>query len=365
MRSTARRVASTVLAALLLLRDAAGYSPTWCAGSLSALHPQTRRSPLARVAAASKPNPKRGSRRVATAADQALDKWTAPAARDDVVEDSTTFRTVESLNALSLSDHRCHSVTSDASPEADPFGLVADELLTLSEDVRAQLHGRDETLGLAASHFFGTGHTREGKRVRPVIVLLMARATALAGRADTEGKQRRLASITEMIHTASLVHDDVLDAADTRRGGSAVHKKYTTRAAVLGGDFLLARASVALAQLDHVGVTQEMAKSLEALVQGEIMQLKSTAEERLSLDYYLTKSYARGHSATRTVRPPGAPLSPEGRHRAPRRYCKTASLMAFSCKSAALLSGHAVDSTVATVAEKCGGRSDSPTWHSH
>ena len=117
-------------------------------------------------------------------------------------------------------------------------------------------------------------------------------------------KWQRLAAITEMIHTASLIHDDVLDAADTRRGGSAVHRMYSNKAAVLSGDFLLARASIALAKLEHYEVTQEMAKSLEALVQGEIMQLKSTAEERLSLEYYLTKS-----------------------------YCKTASLMAFSCKS--------------------------------
>ena len=92
-----------------------------------------------------------------------------------------------------------------------------------------------------------------------------------------------------MIHTASLVHDDVLDASDTRRGGSAVHKLYSTKAAVMSGDFLLARASVALARLEMPTVTQEMAKSLEALVQGEIMQLQSTAEERLSLEYYLTK----------------------------------------------------------------------------
>jgi len=128
-----------------------------------------------------------------------------------------------------------------------------------------------------------------------------------------------------MIHTASLVHDDVLDSADTRRGGSAVHKLYSTKAAVLSGDFLLARASVALARLGMPAVTQEMAKSLEALVQGEIMQLQSTAEERLSLEYYLTKS-----------------------------YCKTASLMAFSCKSAALLSGHPRDSEVAVASEKFG-----------
>ena len=138
-------------------------------------------------------------------------------------------------------------------------------------------------------------------------------------------QQRELGAITEMIHTASLVHDDVLDAAETRRGGMAVHKEFSTKAAVLSGDFLLARASVALARLGVPAVVQEMAKSLEALVQGEIMQLRSTAEERLSLEYYLTKS-----------------------------YCKTASLMALSCKSAALLSEHPLDSDAAVAAEKFG-----------
>eukprot|EP00966_Prymnesium_polylepis_P188370 4365601-Prymnesium_polylepis.1 len=54
-----------------------------------------------------------------------------------------------------------------------------------------------------------------------------------------------------MIHTASLIHDDVLDAADTRRGGSAVHRMYSNKAAVMSGDFLLARASIALAKLEH------------------------------------------------------------------------------------------------------------------
>merc|ERR1719478_2124849 len=170
----------------------------------------------------------------------------------------------------------------------------------------------------SAQYFFGAGNARQGKRVRPVIVLLMGQATAqphharaesAAADADGEGskwygKQLSLAAITEMIHTASLVHDDVLDAADTRRGAEAVHKLYSNKAAVLSGDYLLARASIALARLEHAEVTQQMARSLESLVQGEIMQLRSTAEERLSLEYYLTKS-----------------------------YCKTASLMALSGKS--------------------------------
>jgi geranyl diphosphate synthase len=184
--------------------------------------------------------------------------------------------------------------------------MVAAELSTLNGEVCAQLEGKDDDLVGSAQHFFGAGNTREGKRVRPVIVCLMGQAASLAAGLSEEQaaaayvKHRELAAITEMIHTASLVHDDVLDGADTRRGGSAVHKLFTTKAAVLSGDFLLARASIALAKLAHPQVVKEMAKSLEALVQGEIMQLQSTEEERLSLEYYLTKSCA--HSPMRPAR---------------------------------------------------------------
>jgi len=257
-----------------------------------------------------------------------------------VFDESTTFVTVSQLNEVCLQQFRCHSVADDPAPDVDPFALTRDEVSSLNEAVCMEVKGVDEALTASAQHFFGAGNTREGKRVRPVIVNLMGRATmpSTAAGADDDAQQQqqqeeaeiaakhqRLAAITEMIHTASLVHDDVLDGADTRRGGEAVHKLYSTKAAVLSGDFLLARASVALARLGMTSVTQEMAKSLEALVQGEIMQLQSSAEERLSLEYYLTKS-----------------------------YCKTASLMAFSCKSAALLSGHARDSEVAVASEKFG-----------
>lgn len=128
-------------------------------------------------------------------------------------------------------------------------------------------------------------------------------------------RQYRLAEITEMIHTASLIHDDVLDEADTRRGGAAVHKAYSNTVAVLAGDYLLARASLMLARLRHVDVVETMARSLEALVQGEIMQIKATPEERMQMSLYIQKS-----------------------------FYKTASLIAYSCKSAALLGGHALDS---------------------
>ena len=257
----------------------------------------------------------------------------------EVVEGTDMSEVVRNLNAISLERHRAHTVTADAPPSTDPFSLVADDIAPLSGSVCDQLSADQQTLMESAQYFFGAGNARQGKRVRPVIVLLMGQATAqphharaesAAADADGEGskwygKQLSLAAITEMIHTASLVHDDVLDAADTRRGAEAVHKLYSNKAAVLSGDYLLARASIALARLEHAEVTQQMARSLESLVQGEIMQLRSTAEERLSLEYYLTKS-----------------------------YCKTASLMAFSCKSAALLASHGRESEVAVAAEKFG-----------
>ena len=237
---------------------------------------------------------------------------TAEKEREAVVEDSTTMRTVQNLNAQSLSEFRCHNILEDAAPDVNPFAMVADDVAVLNDQVCDQLDGVDTDLVASAQHFFGAGNTREGKRVRPVIVNLMGQACSQSASLSEEQtaaayeKHKQLAAITEMIHTASLVHDDVLDGADTRRGGDAVHKLFSTKAAVLSGDFLLARASVALARLETPQVVQEMAKSLEALVQGEIMQLQSTAEERLSLEYVLPFSPSLGLSPHPRLAPPSA-----------------------------------------------------------
>lgn len=138
-------------------------------------------------------------------------------------------------------------------------------------------------------------------------------------------KQAQLGQIVEMIHVASLIHDDVLDEADTRRGGEAVHKLYSNKVAVLAGDYLLARASVLLARLENTAVVQIMATALESLVSGEIMQLKSAPEALLQMESYLKKS-----------------------------YYKTASLICYACRSTALLGGHSYSSTVATAMEEFG-----------
>jgi solanesyl diphosphate synthase len=215
------------------------------------------------------------------------------------------------------------------SPETDPFHLSKADMDALSEGIRRDLIGSDHAvLTQAASYFFESD--AGGKKVRPMMVLLLSRALSLQAkpqqhqRQDLAQAQRRLAEISEMMHTASLFHDDVIDNSDTRRAKPAVHKVFGNKMAILAGDYLLARASIYLARLRNVEVVETMSTIIEHLVRGEVMQLKGTGPTsndpetliQMRMTYYLRKN-----------------------------FYKTASLMANSCKSAAML-GNYPDETV-------------------
>lgn len=116
-----------------------------------------------------------------------------------------------------------------------------------------------------------------------------------------------------MIHTASLLHDDVIDVSLTRRSKPSANAEFGNKMAILAGDFLLARASLALARLRSVQVVELLATVIANLVEGEFMQLKNGASggsAASKFDYYLEKT-----------------------------YLKTASLIAKSCKACAILGG--------------------------
>jgi len=101
-----------------------------------------------------------------------------------------------------------------------------------------------------------------------MLVLLIARATCYPH--PISESHRKLAEITEMIHTASLVHDDVLDACDLRRGKETVNCTYGNRLAVLSGDFLFAQSSWYLAQLGDLEVIKLISKVIADFADGEI-----------------------------------------------------------------------------------------------
>lgn len=240
----------------------------------------------------------------------------------------------------------------------DPLRIVAKEMKFLTGNIRKLLGSGHPSLDRAAKYYTQA----EGKHVRPLIVLLMSRATSFCPKNPTQyapqtlyaidssispssilsdfnpsatttlepttttttaqpdeilPSQRRLAEITELIHTASLLHDDVIDHSVSRRGSPSANLEFGNKMAVLAGDFLLGRASVALARLRDAEVIELLATVIANLVEGEFMQLRNTsADERNpvytdeTLTYYLQKT-----------------------------YLKTASLISKSCRAAALLGG--------------------------
>ncbi len=177
------------------------------------------------------------------------------------------------------------------------------DLETLLNDLRALIGAGHPILQAAAEHLFSAG----GKRLRPGIVLLLSRALSPDG--ELSSKHKRLAEITEMIHTASLVHDDVVDEAATRRGVKTVHSRFNYRVAVLAGDFLFAQASWHLANLDNLDVVKLLSRVIMDLADGEVKQGLYRYDAGQSFSNYLEKS-----------------------------YCKTASLIANSSQAAGVLS---------------------------
>ncbi|KAL9437971.1 hypothetical protein AB3S75_023771 [Citrus x aurantiifolia] len=190
---------------------------------------------------------------------------------------------------------------------ANIFEVVAEDLQTLNQNLKSIVGAENPVLMSAAEQIFGAG----GKRLRPALVFLVSRATAeLVGLKELTTKHRRLAEIIEMIHTASLIHDDVLDESDMRRGQETVHQLYGTRVAVLAGDFMFAQSSWYLANLENLEVIKLISQVIKDFASGEIKQASSLFDCNLELEEYLIKS-----------------------------YYKTASLIAASTKGAAIFSG--------------------------
>lgn len=244
-----------------------------------------------------------------------------------------------------------------AGVSVDPLRIVGKEMKFLTKNIRQLLGSGHPTLDTVAKYYTNG----EGKHVRPLLVLLMSRAISSTSKgsrrsgmpsasiidnsisprtilSDTnpsspisnslapstvdgpEGSdilpsQRRLAEITELIHTASLLHDDVIDNSESRRSLPSANMSFGNKMAVLAGDFLLGRASVALARLRDAEVIELLATVIANLVEGEFMQLKNTARDEAdpawtedTITYYLQKT-----------------------------YLKSASLISKSCRAAALL----------------------------
>ncbi|GAB4820112.1 hypothetical protein N2152v2_007158 [Parachlorella kessleri] len=189
---------------------------------------------------------------------------------------------------------------------SDVMAPVKTDMEQMRQNLRNVVGRRHPLLMTAADQIFSAG----GKRLRPLITLLVARATLpLSGQSDMNEKHRRLAEIVEMLHTASLVHDDVLDDCDLRRGKATVNSLFGTRVAVLVGDFLFAQSSWYLAQLENLEVIKLISQVIADFADGEISQAANLFDTQITLEKYLDKS-----------------------------HFKTASLIAAACRCAAVFS---------------------------
>ncbi|XP_041736261.1 all trans-polyprenyl-diphosphate synthase PDSS1 isoform X2 [Coregonus clupeaformis] len=199
----------------------------------------------------------------------------------------------------------CKRIHSDAKLK-DPFTLAQKDLNHLYDDIKKELFvSKSELKSLCDYYFDG-----KGKAFRPMIVVLMARACNIHSNRDGDllPGQRSIAMISEMIHTASLVHDDVIDGSDKRRGKTTINEVWGERKAILAGDFILSAASMALARIGNNTVVSVLSQVIEDLVRGEFMQLGSKENENERFKHYLEKNFK-----------------------------KTASLIANSCKAVSIL----------------------------
>src|SRR3989344_7910530 len=154
--------------------------------------------------------------------------------------------------------------------------LVQDDLELVNREIRARLQSDVVLISQVGNYIVGSG----GKRLRPMLVLLACRALGYHGKTHV-----LLATIVEFIHTATLLHDDVVDASELRRGHSTANVIWGNEASVLVGDFLYSRAFEMMVEVGNMRVMEILAHTTNTIAKGEGMQLLNchdpeTTEER-------------------------------------------------------------------------------------
>ena len=161
-----------------------------------------------------------------------------------------------------------------------PFHRVAaDDFAAVNQRILDQLHS-DVPLVENIGHYLVEAG---GKRLRPLLVLLCARAAGYRGGAHID-----LATIIEFIHTATLLHDDVVDTSDRRRGRLTANAKWGNAPAVLVGDFLYSRAFQMMVALENMDIMAVLSDTTNTIAEGEVQQLVNAGDPKVSEDNYLT-----------------------------------------------------------------------------
>ncbi|WP_455199455.1 octaprenyl diphosphate synthase [Kaarinaea lacus] len=156
--------------------------------------------------------------------------------------------------------------------------LVAADMEAVNQLIQRRLHSDVALVNQVSSYIINSG----GKRLRPVLVLLSARAFGYTGH-----QHYNLAAIVEFIHTATLLHDDVVDASDRRRGKGTANALWGNEAAVLVGDFLYSRAFQMMVDAGRMRIMEILADATNTIAEGEVMQLLNCHDPETTEQRYL------------------------------------------------------------------------------
>jgi len=165
-------------------------------------------------------------------------------------------------------------------PKIDPMSLVGHYFSELTTEIHQELDDQlksDVELAKMAQYYFDPDNP--GKGVRPIIAMTVGHALnvhcGVNENSDIIAKQRKVAIVSEMIHVASLCHDDILDKAETRRGKVAINRRWDALQSSYAGVYILAVSSRILAQIRNQEVLVVLSQVLENLVRGEFQQLQN------------------------------------------------------------------------------------------
>ena len=144
--------------------------------------------------------------------------------------------------------------------------------------IRARLHSDVVLIRQVAEYIIQSG----GKRLRPALVLFAANALGYRG-----AHHHELAAVVEFIHTSTLLHDDVVDESELRRGNKTANALFGNAASVLVGDFLYSRAFQMMVSVDNMRVMQVLAEATNVIAEGEVLQLLNCHDADVTVDGYL------------------------------------------------------------------------------
>ena len=158
------------------------------------------------------------------------------------------------------------------------LGLIADDMTEVDRVIAARLDTGVPLVSHVSKYIISAG----GKRLRPALLLLMAGALGYRG-----AQRHNLAAVVEFIHTATLLHDDVVDESTLRRGRPTANESFGNPASVLVGDFLYSRAFQMMLDAQNMRVMQILAEATNVIAEGEVLQLMNMHDASLDEAAYL------------------------------------------------------------------------------